>query len=112
MQVKNALNWKIFVLLLCDIYQRYQKVLYIRSNTNYIDLQKITTILKPGGAPLKRLREQAAQQNVLYDATAGHKTRSVIVMTTKQIILCALTPTTLRDRISEETSRTANQHTR
>ena len=44
MQVKNALNWKIFVLLLCDIYQRYQKVLYIRSNTNY-SIRTLTEVL-------------------------------------------------------------------
>ena len=35
MQVKNALNWKIFVFLLCDINQQYQRVLDTRSNTNY-----------------------------------------------------------------------------
>jgi hypothetical protein len=35
MQVKNALNWKIFVLLLCDINQQYQMVLETRSNTSY-----------------------------------------------------------------------------
>ena len=33
MQVKNALNWKIFVFLLCDINQQYQRVLDTRSNT-------------------------------------------------------------------------------
>ena len=35
MQVKNALNWKIFVFLLCDINQQYQRVLDTRSNTSY-----------------------------------------------------------------------------
>jgi len=35
MQIKNALNWKIFVFLLCDINQQYQRVLDTRSNTNY-----------------------------------------------------------------------------
>jgi len=33
MQVKNALNWKIFVLLLCEIYQQYQCDKYYHSNT-------------------------------------------------------------------------------
>ena len=36
MQVKNALNWKIFVFLLCDINQQYQRVLDTRSNTSYL----------------------------------------------------------------------------
>ena len=35
MQVKNALNWKIFVLLLCEIYQQYQCDKYYPSHTNY-----------------------------------------------------------------------------
>jgi hypothetical protein len=34
MQVKYALNWKIFVLLLCDIHPQYQGILDTRSNTN------------------------------------------------------------------------------
>ena len=40
MQVKYALNWKIFVLLLCDIYQQYQRFLDTRSNTSYKKLVK------------------------------------------------------------------------
>jgi len=40
MQVKNALNWKIFVFLLCDINQQYQRVLDTRSNTNYAAAEK------------------------------------------------------------------------
>jgi hypothetical protein len=35
MQVKNALNWKIFVLLLCDFNQEYQFYKYYPSNTSY-----------------------------------------------------------------------------
>jgi hypothetical protein len=35
MQVKNALNWEIFVLLLCEILQQLQWFLDIRSNTKY-----------------------------------------------------------------------------
>jgi len=38
MQVKNALNWKIFVFLLCDINQQYQRVLdWIPVRTLIID---------------------------------------------------------------------------
>jgi hypothetical protein len=36
MQAKYALNWKIFVLLLCEIYQQYQRDKYYLSNTNYL----------------------------------------------------------------------------
>jgi hypothetical protein len=36
MQVKNALNWKIFVLFLCDINQQFRRVMDTRSNTNYL----------------------------------------------------------------------------
>ena len=41
MQVKNALNWKIFVFLLCDINQQYQRVLDTRSNTTYAKSMKV-----------------------------------------------------------------------
>ena len=35
MQVNYALNWKIFVLLFCDIFHQYQCLKNYRSNTNY-----------------------------------------------------------------------------
>jgi len=48
MQVKNALNWKIFVLLLCDINQQYQKVLDTHSNTIYLQLFHLPLIRGTG----------------------------------------------------------------
>ena len=49
MQVKNALNWKIFVFLLCDINQQYQRVLDTRSNTSY----SIPIVVPPGTGGLE-----------------------------------------------------------
>jgi regulator of extracellular matrix RemA (YlzA/DUF370 family) len=42
--------------------------------------------------PSKRLREQAEKENLLLDATAGRKTRAIVVTDSKHVILSAFTP--------------------
>jgi regulator of extracellular matrix RemA (YlzA/DUF370 family) len=53
---------------------------------NFVDPEKIVTVLKPGGSPVKRLRQRALETDRLVDATAGNKTRSVIIMSTNHSI--------------------------
>ena len=67
---------------------------------NYVRSELVAVILKPDSSPVKKLRQAAEEKNMLVNATAGHKTRSVIVLTTGQVVLCSLQPVTVRDRIS------------
>ena len=66
---------------------------------NYIKSELIATILKPDGSPVKRLRKNASEKGTLVDATSGHKTRSVLVLTTGQVVLSSLQPETVRVRV-------------
>lgn len=69
---------------------------------NFIVGNRIIAILECGALPMKRLREKAGEENRLVDATAGRKTRSLVITDSNHVILSALAPQTLQDRVHEE----------
>ena len=68
---------------------------------NFVLAERIVAILESGSLPMKRLRERAAEENMLVDATAGRKTRSVVVTDSRHVVLSALAPATLHERLQE-----------
>lgn len=67
---------------------------------NYLNLSRIVGILNPEGSASKRLKEYAREKGVLFDATQGRKTRSIIVLDSNQVFLSAFQTETLIQRIS------------
>ena len=68
---------------------------------NYLLASRIVAILESGSLPMKRMREKAAEFNLLVDATAGRKTRSLIITDSNHVILSALAPQTVQERLLE-----------
>ncbi len=68
---------------------------------NYINSELIAVILKPDSSPVKRLRQSAEEKGMLLNASSGHKTRSVIVLSTGQVVLTSLQPSVVKKRIDE-----------
>jgi hypothetical protein len=66
---------------------------------NYLAAERVVAIVLPTAAPTRRLREEALRRNLLIDATHGRKTRSVIVLDTGHVVLCAVQTDTLGDRV-------------
>ena len=62
-------------------------------------------ILKPDSSHVKKLRQDATEKGQLINATSGHKTRSVIVLTTGQVVLSSLQTTTFKLRINKTQSK-------
>ena len=67
---------------------------------------RILAIVDPDSAPIKRLVQEARERGMLIDASYGHKTKSVILIDTDHIILSALTPEVLSQRLSGEEKHT------
>ncbi|MCX8070809.1 MAG: DUF370 domain-containing protein [Thermodesulfovibrionales bacterium] len=67
---------------------------------NMVSVSRIIAIIKPNSSPIKKLREEARQRSLLIDATEGKKTRSIIIVDSGQIILSAIQPETLAQRIN------------
>lgn len=59
---------------------------------------RVDIILVPGSSPLKKLRDRAAAEARLVDATNGRKTRAIIITDSNHVILSAVAPETLWQR--------------
>ena len=63
---------------------------------------RILAIVAPDSAPIKRLIQEARDRGMLIDASFGRKTAGVLLMDTDHIILCAVSPEVLGQRLREE----------
>lgn len=69
---------------------------------NYVVQERIISIVNPSSSPMRRLREDARQQNRLVDATQGRKTRSIILMDSNHVVLSAIQAETIGQRFAAE----------
>ena len=67
-----------------------------------VNASKISAVVSPESAPVKRLISEARQKGVLIDATYGRKTRSVIIMESGQVVLSLITADTVAQRLNQK----------
>lgn len=67
---------------------------------NIVAANRIISIVSPESAPIKRIIQDARDRGVLIDATFGRRTRAVIVMDSDHVILSAVQPETVANRLS------------
>ncbi len=68
---------------------------------NMVSASKLVAIVSPESAPIKRIIQDARDKGVLIDATYGRRTRAVIVMDSDHVILSAIQPETVANRVIE-----------
>ena len=66
---------------------------------NLVNADKIISIVSPDAAPIKRLVQRAREQDKVVDATAGRKTKAVIVCENDRVVLASLVPDTIGRRL-------------
>ena len=79
------------------------------SNKNFINIgfenvvakDKVVAIVLPQAAPIKRIKEESRRRNKLIDATSGRRTRSVIITDSDHVILSAIQPETITQRLNK-----------
>lgn len=67
---------------------------------NMINPGRLITIVSPDSAPVKRMVREARDRGVLIDATYGRRARAVLVMDSDHVILSALQPETVANRVA------------
>ena len=67
---------------------------------NIVNMDKVVGIIKADAAPIKRMIQIARDTNQAVDATCGRKTKSVLVMDSGQMVLSALLPDTIENRVN------------
>lgn len=65
-----------------------------------IAVDKIIAVVAPESAPIKRIVQEAKELKNLIDATYGRRTRSVIIMDNSTVVLSAVQPETITNRVN------------
>ena len=63
---------------------------------------RILAVVDPDSAPIKRVVQEARDRGMLIDASYGRKTRAVLLMDTDHVILSAIAPKTLSERMDAD----------
>ena len=71
---------------------------------NIVAANRIISIISPESAPIKRIIQEARDKGMLVDATYGRRTRAVVVVDSGHIILSAVQPETVANRLVSQTA--------
>ena len=71
---------------------------------NIVAANRIISIISPESAPIKRIIQEARDKGMLVDATYGRRTRAVVVVDSGHIILTAVQPETVANRLVAQTA--------
>ncbi len=69
---------------------------------NIVSAGRIIAIVSPDSAPIKRMIQDAREGGRLIDATYGRRTRAVVIMDSDHILLCAVQPETVANRLGQD----------
>lgn len=72
---------------------------------NVVNMDKVVSIIRTEAAPVKRMIQTAKDNEMAIDATCGRKTKSVLIMDSGHIVLSALLPDTIENRVDENQNR-------
>ncbi len=68
---------------------------------NMVSANRLIAIVSPESAPIKRIVQEARDKGSLIDATYGRRTRAVIIMDSDHVVLSAVQPETVANRLTE-----------
>ncbi|MCH5267440.1 MAG: DUF370 domain-containing protein [Lachnospiraceae bacterium] len=71
---------------------------------NIVNMDKVVSIVRADAAPIKRMVQMAKDNNQAVDATCGRKTKCVLIMESGHMVLSALQPETIENRVVENPS--------
>ena len=69
---------------------------------NLVSVDRIISIASPDSAPIKRLVQDAKEENRVIDASCGRRTRAVIVTDSDHVILSAIQTETITNRLTSD----------
>gem|GEM_PF-310874 len=69
---------------------------------NLVAINRVLTIMSPDSAPIKRMVREARDGDKLIDLTYGRKTKAVLVLDSGQLVLAAVHPETIVNRLAAQ----------
>ncbi len=71
---------------------------------NMVSAGRIVAIAGPDSAPIKRLVQDAKEDNRVIDVSCGRRTRAVIITDSDHVILSAIQAETISNRLAYDSS--------
>ena len=71
---------------------------------NVVNANRIVTIVGPESAPIRRIIQESREKGRLIDARHGRRTRSAIITNSDHVILSAIQPFTIANRLDTKFS--------
>ena len=69
---------------------------------NMVSAGRIVAIASPDSAPIKRLVQDAREEDRVIDVSCGRRTRSVIITDSDHVILSAIQAETITNRLTSD----------
>ena len=69
---------------------------------NMVSAGRIVAIASPDSAPIKRLVQDAKEENRVIDVSCGRRTRSVIITDSEHVVLSAIQAETIANRLAND----------
>ncbi len=69
---------------------------------NMVSANRLVAIVSPESAPIKRIIQDAKDRGTLIDATYGRRTRAVLITDSEHVVLSAVQPETVANRVGED----------
>jgi len=66
---------------------------------NLVSAERLVAVIGPDSAPIKRIIQDARDRGALIDATYGRRTRAVLIADSGHVILSAIQPETVANRL-------------
>ena len=81
---------------------------------NMVSANRLIAIVSPESAPIKRIIQDSRDRGTLIDATYGRRTRAVLITDSDHVILSAIQPETVANRVvdyedEEETEQDSDE---
>lgn len=78
---------------------------------NMVSSSRLLSIVSPESAPIKRIVQEGRERGMLIDATYGRRTRAVLIMDSDHVILSALQPETVANRLNDREAGAGEEET-
>ena len=76
-----------------------------------VSAHRIVAIAAPDSAPIKRLVQDSRDRDRVVDVTCGRRTRAVIMTDSGHVILSAIQPETISNRLNDESTNDDEEET-
>ena len=71
---------------------------------NLVNSSRIISVVSPDSAPIKRIVQDSKQKSILIDSTYGRRCKAVIITDSDHVVLSAISPETIGNRLEGEQS--------